>query len=303
MSKTTKWYYIPLAIIAVSLWGSAFAGAKIAFEYMPPIMLSGIRFILAGCLLMPLMPLFKTGWREVFKHWRFIAVFGIVQTFLQYGLFYTGLNYTPGSLAAIINGGAPLLIAVMAHFTLKNDKLTTRSISALVMGVLGVAFISFTPSENILSNNPHLHIGIILLIISCIIGSYTNIMVVKYKKELSPIALTMGANLFGGIILFIFSFTLEPASALIQNFPLKFYFALLWLSIIPAAAFSIWYWLLSRPGIKVSSLNIWKFLIPIVGVLLSWWLLPDDEITLQSIIGIVIITSSVLIYNTPKQKK
>lgn len=302
MSINGKWYYIPLTIIPVTLWGSAFAGAKIGFEYMPPIMLSGIRFMLAGLLLTPIMPLFKSGWRDVLKHWKFIALFAMVQTFLQYGLFYTGLNYTPGSLAAIINGAAPLLIALLAHFTLKNDKLTLRSTVALLLGVLGVAFISFTPSDDILSNNPHLHLGIIILIISCLIGSYTNIMVVKYKGSLSPVTLTMGANLFGGIMLLLFSFLLEPTSALTQDFPLEFYLALLWLSIIPAAGFSIWYWLLSRPGVKVSSLNVWKFLIPIVGVVFSWWLLPDDKISIQSIIGIIIITLAVLIYNTPTKR-
>ena len=35
-----------LAIFACLLWGSAFAGAKIGFEYTTPLHLSGMRFML-----------------------------------------------------------------------------------------------------------------------------------------------------------------------------------------------------------------------------------------------------------------
>ena len=43
-----------LAIFACLLWGSAFAGAKIGFEYTTPLHLSGMRFMLAGLLLIPI---------------------------------------------------------------------------------------------------------------------------------------------------------------------------------------------------------------------------------------------------------
>lgn len=289
-----------LALISVTLWGSAFAGAKIGFEYMPPIMLSGLRFTLAGLLLVPVGFVMKIKWRELLANWRFIVFFGMIQTVLQYGLFYTGLSYTPGSLAAIIIGAGPLFIAVMSHFTLSDDKLTWRNISAFLIGVMGVVFISINPEESVAALNPHFYLGVALLILSNLVGSYTNIMVVKYKGVLSSVGLTMGANFTGGIILFLISLFVEGTSSLEQSLPLEFYFALLWLAIIPAAAFSMWYYLLSLPDTKVSQLNIWKFLIPIVGVLMSWWLLPEDSPSWRAIVGIVVITLSVLMHKRTK---
>ncbi len=298
---THSWKYISLVLIATTLWGSAFAGAKIGFEYMPPMMLSGLRFSLAGVLLIPMIWLSKIPWREQLVHWRFMLLFAFLQSFLQYGLFYMGLDLLPGAVAAIIIGAGPLFVTLMAHFTLRDDKLTARKIFAIILGLAGVVSISLT-GGSLSGDNPHFYRGVALLITSNLIGSYTNIMVVKKSAALSPIMLTMFANMAGGILLFIVSLFIEPTDSLRHALPMQFYLALLWLAIIPAAGFSIWYYLLSLPGVKVSELNIWKFVIPIVGVLLSWLLVPGEYPTYSSVLGIVIITSAVIVLQLPSKR-
>lgn len=298
-----SWGQIALAVFATTLWGSAFAGAKIGFEYMSPIMLSGMRFTLAGVLLMPMVLLFKIPWREQLKYWRFMLLFGFIQTFLQYGIFFMGLNMVPGSLAAIIIGAGPLFVAVMAHLTLPNDKLNARKMLAVMLGIVGVVFISLTGGESLAASNPSFYTGVGLLLLSNCIGSYTNIMVVKKDAGISPVMLTMFANFTGGLMLFIVSTIVEEPSALLQPLPFKFFAALLWLAFIPAGAFSAWYFLLSQPGVKVSELNIWKFIIPVVGVLLSWALVAGESPSWNAVIGIVIISSAVLVLQLPAMLK
>ncbi|MFI3279829.1 MAG: DMT family transporter, partial [Rikenellaceae bacterium] len=293
-----SWGYYTLALFTTFLWGSAFAGAKIGFEYMPPMMLSGIRFTLAGLILVPMILFSRLNWREqIAQNWRFMLLFGFVQSFLQYGLFYMGLNLVPGAISAIIIGAGPLFIAVMAHFSLKNDKLTPRKIFAIMLGMAGVISISLTGSE--LATSDKFYWGVALLILSNLIGSYTNIMVVKRKGEVSSMLLTMASNLSGGLMLFLTSLFIEPTEALHQALPLEFYVAIIWLAIIPAAGFSIWYYLLALPGVKVSELNILKFTIPIIGVVLSWLLLPNEYPTWGTVLGIAIISAAVLVLQLP----
>ncbi len=296
--ERNNWAYYALALCATILWGSAFAGAKIGFEYMPPMMLSGIRFSLAGLLLVPMILATKLDWRaQVAKHWRFMLLFGFIQSFLQYGIFYMGLSMVPGAISAIIIGAGPLFVTVMAHLTLPNDKLNGRKIFALLLGVLGVVSISLTGEK--IATSEYFYAGVAMLLLSNMIGSYTNIMVVKHKGGLSPVMLTMVSNFSGGVMLFLTSLFVEPTDALRSALPLEFYLALLWLAIIPAAGFSIWYYLLSLPEVKVSELNIFKFVIPIVGVVLSWWLLPGEYPTWGTVIGILIISAAVLVLQLP----
>ncbi len=290
--------YCVLAIVATTLWGSAFAGAKIGFEYMPPMMLSGFRFMLAGVLLLPLALLSRVDWRAEMKHLRFMLLFGLVQTFLQYGLFYMGLNLVPSAIASVIIGAGPLFVALMAHFTMRGDRLSARTVIAVVLGVAGVAVTSLSGAD-LAQGGTLIYEGIALLLASNLVGSYTNIMVAKKGGAISSVVLTMVANFAGGALLLFVSLFVEPLDALHAALPMEFYLALVWLAIIPAAGFSIWYYLLSLPGVKVSELNIWKFLIPIVGVLLSWWLLPGESPTAGTVAGIIIISSSVVVLQFP----
>ncbi len=296
--KANSFTYYALAFFVTFLWGSAFAGAKIGFEYMPPMMLSGVRFTLAGLLLLPMIFITKIDYRaQAAKHWRFMILFGFVQSFLQYGIFYMGLNLVPGAISAIIIGAGPLFVAVMAHLTLPNDKLNARKIFAVLLGLVGVISISITGEK--IATSDLFFVGVALLITSNLIGSYTNIMVVKNGGGLSPVLLTMFSNLSGGLLLFFTSLFVEPTDALHTSLPMEFYLAIIWLAIIPAAGFSIWYHLLSLPGVKVSELNILKFAIPIVGVVLSWWLLPGEYPTWGTILGILIILSAVIVLQLP----
>ncbi len=283
-----SWAYYALAIFTNLLWGSAFVGAKVGFEYMPPMMLSGIRFTLAGLLLVPMIFITKVDWRgQVAQHWRFMLLFGFVQSFLQYGLFYSGLNLVPGAASAIIIGAGPLFIALMAHLTLSNDRLNPRTILAVALGLCGVVSISLTGEK--IATSEHFYLGVALLLLSNLIGSYTNIMVVKRSGGISSMLLTLASNLSGGFMLLLFALVVEPTEALHSVLPLRFYIAIGWLAIIPAAGFSIWYYLLSLPGVKVSELNILKFIIPVVGVVSSWWLLPGEHPTWGTVVGILFI--------------
>lgn len=276
------------AVLACLLWGSAFAGAKIGFEYADPILLSGIRFTLAGLLLVPVMIAGKVDLRGALHHWKFMLLFAFVQTFLQYGLFFMGLAEVPAATSAVIIGAGPLFVAVMAHLTLADDRLTPRKIVAITLGLSGVVFISLAKGE-MTSADPHFWSGVGLLVLSNIIGSYTNIMVVKKKEyDISPVVLTSFANFTGGLMLLLASLVVEKP--VIGAYPFKFYAAVLWLAFIPAAAFSLWYGLLQKPGVKVSELNVWKFLVPVTGCILAWIILPGESPDRASITGIVIIT-------------
>ena len=293
--------YFFLIIICCTLWGSAFAGAKIGFQYCSPIMLSGLRFTLAGLLLLPVLLMGKPSFGSLFKHWRYMLLFGFIQTFLQYGIFFVGLNKVPGAVAAIIVGAGPIFIAILAHFSMQDDKFTTKKIISSILGFSGIIFIALN-KEGISAISNDFYYGIALLIISNIIGASTNIIVKKQQHlKVSPIALTSFANFSGGIMLLITALIFEPIT--LDAPPVEFYFALTWLAIIPAAGFSIWYYLLEQDGVKVSELNIWKFIIPIVGSILSWILLKDEEPRWQEIVGILIISVAIIVLQYTPQRK
>jgi drug/metabolite transporter (DMT)-like permease len=120
----------------------------------------------------------------------------------------------------------------------------------------------------------------------------------RKEQQISPHLLTAVAHFVGGILLLISSFIFEKPQS--YNFPTEFWGALLWLAVISSAGFSIWYGLLNRPEVKVSELNMWKFLIPVFGTALSWLLVKNESPDYPTILGIVVITAALLLMQLPE---
>ncbi|NLB25337.1 MAG: EamA family transporter, partial [Bacteroidales bacterium] len=144
-------------------------------------------------------------------------------------------------------------------------------------------------------------LGIGLLLMNNIAAGYANVLVSKSPGTISPLTLSSSSLIIGGLLLLMVSIPVEGIGT--GPFPTVYFAALGWLSFLSAAAISIWFALLKRPNVKVSILNIWKFLIPVSGAILSWILIENEHPDLISIIGMIIIASSMLILNFSNPKK
>lgn len=296
----TEKTHIPIkAIIACLLWSTAFAGVKIALQYTTPLYLAGIRFLIAGIILVPFSNSGKLYFKKLWENRKLVLVVALLQTVVMYGLYFTGINHLPGYIAALIIGASPLLTSLVTHFSLRDDKFTKDKLFAIILGIMGIIFIVIGRQafETVQTGNL---LGALLLVLSMIVSAFANIVVSGYKGAINPVLLNSYQLIIGGVILILISLPFEGIPQIEWN--VEFTLALGWLSFISAASFSIWFSLLKKPGVKVSELNMWKFLIPVFGAVFSWILLPYESPTVISIIGMLIITFSILIYYIPWKK-
>lgn len=283
-----------LAIFCCLLWSSAFVGIKLGMPYTTPLRFAGIRFMLAGLMTLPFCSQKKDYLKIVSKNWKFLTFLAFIQTTLHYTLFYMGIFRVEGALAAIVVGASPLFTAVTAHFMMKNDKMTLPKLLTVISGLAGVSLVAFGRSGGG-SNNVQL-IGILLLIGTNIAGSFNNILVVREKNNIPPLIISSYALFVGGLGIWLFSIPMEGMSDFAIK-PAPYYYSLAWLSFISAAGISIWTKILKIPGIVISELNFWKFLIPVSGAVLAWTILPDESPNAISIIGMIIIGTSLILLN------
>jgi len=283
-----------LAILACWLWSTAFAGVKIGLEYHTPFQFAGIRFFISGVLIFLLIGKPLYFFRQVKANLKILLLVSFIQVFMQYALFYSGLNLIPGSLGAMIIGSSPLFVAIVAHYSFHNDKMTPLKTLSILIGVAGIAIITLGRTKVEIKGEFEL-LGIALLLINNLVAGYANVLVSKTPRRISPLVMSSMSLSVGGLLLFLVSIPVEGIQ--MGPFPPKYYMALGWLSFLSAAAISIWYTLLKRPGVKVSLLNVWKFLIPVSGAILSWIILEDEQPDYMSIIGMIVIAFSLLALN------
>lgn len=291
-----------LAIIACLFWSSAFAAVKIGLKYNAPLQFAGIRFMISGLLLIPFTLKNKGYFKLVIKNFPFILLVSLLNVFGLYALFYHGMNLVPGAIGAIIIGSGPLFIAILSHFFMKNDKLSTKKMGVMLLGFLGIVVV--TLGRKSIDNTSHQleFIGIIILLLCNILGGFGNIVIASSKTKLPALMLSSTSLFFGGLGLFLIAIPIEKIHW--GPFPTSYWTSLVWLSTLSAISLSIWFLLLKRPGVKVSSLNMWKFLIPVTGALLSWLLIPDETPEFITVIGMILTgTSLILITQVDKKSK
>lgn len=290
-----------LAIICCLLWSSAFAGVKIGLQYTTPFQFAGIRFFLGGLLVFPLAFRNNPGYFRIIRsNLKMILLFAFLQTFLQYVMFYKGIAMIPAAVAAIVIGSQPFFIAVVAHFLMPGDRITMRKILVILAGILGVFLVSLGKDPYSLTGNIAVA-GILLMVAINILSGFSNVLVASDQKKIPPLVISSASMTIGGLGLILFSIPFEGLH--FEPKPALYYISLGWLSLLSAISISIWISLLKRPGIKVSSLNLWKFLIPLFGAVLSWLLIKEEEAQLLSIIGMIIIAFALVGLNLLNRQK
>ena len=289
-----------LAIVASLLWSSAFMGVKIGLKYHTPLQFAGIRFLISGLILLPVIGNFERFKTEVKQNFAYVCLIAFLQIVLQYSFFYLGVNLVPASISAMIVGSGPLFVALVAHFSISDDRMDWVKSISILLGIAGVAVITLG-RKSIPSGAEIAMLGVVYLLLNNLTSGITNVIIARKRQTISPMILTSSSLFIGGLSMCLISLPIEGLPE--QSFPPEYFIALAWLSFLSAAAISIWNTLLRRPGVKVSELNIWKFLIPVAGAIMSWIILPNESADIVSVSGMMLIALSLLILNLPFRRK
>src|SRR5215510_16008640 len=111
-------------LILCGIWGSTWLFIKLGLADLPPLTFSGIRFLLALLILGAITLARGVRWPRRRNDWILIAIVGILQFSLNYGLVFWGEQHIPSGLAAVLQSTFPAFGLVIAHFYLPYERLT-----------------------------------------------------------------------------------------------------------------------------------------------------------------------------------
>lgn len=289
---------IILAITSCLLWATAYAAIKIGLQYDTPFHFAGARFIISGLLILPFTVRPRLYFKQIKDNWKVVALVTFFQIIVNYSFFYQGLNLVPGALGAVIVGSQPLITSIVSNIVNKDDCIDTRKFITILSGITGVILISAGRQALRLGSSLEL-LGVLMLLLANAGVSISNVIVSLRGHNINPFVLSSSTLFAGGLILYLVSIPVEGIRT--TSLPDDYWISLAWLSFMAAAAFSIWYKLLQRPGVKVSELNLWKFIIPGTGAILSWLIVPGEKPDWFTVAGMIVITISLVqFFKAPK---
>ena len=278
------------ALICALLWGSAFPMVKTGFVLLDiqhstggKLYFAAYRFFLAGSMIFA--GVFVSGKPIGLSHKRdygAMVLTGLLQTTLQYTFFYIGLSNTTGVKASIIVGSGSFFLALFSHLWFKDDPITFRKSAGLILGFVGIVLV------NVKGDSLDFHMtltgeGFILL--TALSSTLAAVVVKKTSVRVYPPLMSAYQLVTGAVALFLFALFFESPAVLVFTGPSLV--LLLYLSFLSAAAFSLWYMLIQYN--RLSSMAIYRFLIPICAVLLSVALIDTEHFHWPVLVALVLV--------------
>jgi drug/metabolite transporter (DMT)-like permease len=131
-----------LAVVYVA-WGSTFVAMRVAVRSLPPLTMSGVRFLAAGVLLYcwclwgrrrhP-----EAGWRApTRREWRASAILGIALPAAGTGGAAWAEQKIPAGTAALLLASVPVWMIITSRVA-DNERITFLTAGGLVLGLAGV---------------------------------------------------------------------------------------------------------------------------------------------------------------------
>jgi drug/metabolite transporter (DMT)-like permease len=129
------------AWIAVCLiWGTTYLAIRIALETIPPALIGGIRYTIAGVVLSVIL-LLRGIALPPRRSWPGQALLGALMIVVGNGFVIWAEQWVPSGISAVVIGSAPFWMAAIEASSPAGERLTARTGTGLCVGFLGIVIL------------------------------------------------------------------------------------------------------------------------------------------------------------------
>lgn len=244
------------------IWGSTWLAIKLGLRDLPPITFAGIRFALAGAVLVAIIWLRGISLPRSRRDWILLGYTGLLTITINYALVFWGEQYISSGLAALLSATVPLFGLPLAHRYLQTEPLTLWKAAGVLLGLFGIAII-FSGELGI--GGPIAFSASVGIIIAALATAHAGVLIKAAGTHIEPSVLA-GVQMVGGCIPLLF------AGIALEGSPLRFHWTplaiatLAYLTILGSViAFLMYYWLIRHT--EVSRVLMIPLVTPLIAVL------------------------------------
>jgi drug/metabolite transporter (DMT)-like permease len=300
MTPPSRTRVLTAFLIIYVVWGSTYLAIRFGVETIPPFLMAGTRFIVAGIILY--------GWTRLRgaekpspQHWLSAVIVGGLMLLMGNGGVTWAEQQIPSGVAALLISTSPFWFVVLEWVWFGAARPSRRVMAGLGVGLVGTLLL--IGPERILTGEGLQISGVVALLISTIAwasGSLYSRRAILPKTPLLATAMQMLAG--GGLLLLLGLLTGEAGQLHVEMVSLRSVLALVYLTILGSLiSFPVYIWLLraSTP----TRVSTYAFVNPVIAVFLGW-ALGGEEITARiAVAAAVIVGAVVLIVVKPRKSR
>jgi drug/metabolite transporter (DMT)-like permease len=280
--------------VLILIWSSTWVGIKIGLEDCPPLLGAGVRFALAGLILLAVAAVQR---RSLRSDWVLAAVLALAPFAFAYGLVYWGEQYVPSGLAAVLFGVLPLYTALLGAALLPDEPLRARLLAGVCIAIGGLA-LAFLESVE-LGAAERAALGASALALSPLGAAVGGIAQKLRAAELDAVVLNAWAMLWGGLLLLGASVVSEDWGQFAWT--AESVGSILYLAVFGSAIAFVTLTVLLR-HISAMAMSFLAMLLPF-GALVFGALLYDEAITARALGGAALVAAGLLIAQWSRRRR
>lgn len=289
---------VVLAFAAVYvIWGSTYLAIRFAIETVPPFLMAGVRYLIAGAILYAVLRA-RGARRPTRDEWWAATVSGGLMIAGGNGLLSWAEQYVPSGIAALLLATVPLWFVGLAWLGPEREAPAPLELTGLLLGLVGVALLVIGSGDAGTGGLAVVWGALAILVAagSWAVGSLHHRRARFPGPPLYATAMTMMAG--GGVLVLAAIATNEPArfdaGAVSFRSLAAFGYLVVFGSIV---GFSAYAWLIK--AVRPALVGTYAYVNPVVAVFLGWWL-GGEAITAEMTTGAAIVLTSVALVQTDR---
>lgn len=257
-------------LLVCLIWGTTYLGIRVSLETMPPALMGGLRWLVAGALLavylvlrgIPLPPP---------KEWGGVALVAFLLLVLGNGGVVVAEQWISSGLAAVLVATSPFWMAGVEALFPGGERLRLPTILGLLIGFSGIVLLVW-PELTVGTGDGRLVAGIIAVQVACAGWSLGSSFSKRQKRDANVLSITALQMLFGGLMMTAMGTARGEWADL--HFTTRTMSAFVYLSTIGAIGGFVAYTYALR-HLPVSFVSLYAYINPIIAVALGILLLDE----------------------------
>ncbi len=299
-SQPRAWKVLLAFAIIYFVWGSTFLAIRVGVREVPPFLLAGMRFLVAGIVLFGWMRARGTPSPSA-REWGAASFLAVLIFVFDYGLLFWAERRVPSGIAAVMMATIPVFMALGEIVFLRTQRLTMRLGLALLVGMAGVTVLVGHAMS--LGEAPVDTAGACALLVAAVSWSVAASLSRKMPLPAAK-AMSSGAQMLAGGVLLTLTAALlgEFHGFRVQAVSRGAWLALAYLIVAGSiVGFTAYVWLIHHES--PTKVGTYAYVNPVVAVLVGYFL-GGEAIGPRTLVGtLLVLVSVVVITTTPKAKR
>ena len=185
------------------IWGSTYLGIRFAIESIPPLLMAGTRFFLAG-VVMFVIAIWQGAPRSSLAEWRTALIVGACLLFCGNGSVTVAEQWVPSGLASLLVAAVPIYIALLAWISGSAPRPRPLVLLGLAAGFIGVGILVGPALTAPAAGGSHyVGLGMLILLFGDLLWSVGSLYSRRARSATSPFLSSAQTMLCGGALMII----------------------------------------------------------------------------------------------------